>query len=63
MEISVRIYNAIHSERIETIRDLVSRTENEMLLIPNFGRTSLYTLRKALGKLGLNFKLSLRNYD
>ena len=39
------------AENIETVGDLVGRTEEEMLKVRNFGKTSLVEIREKLGEL------------
>ncbi len=61
MELSVRSYNCLSGENIVYIADLVQKTENEMLKLPNFGRKSLNELRDNLKAMGLNFGMNLDN--
>jgi DNA-directed RNA polymerase subunit alpha len=49
----VRAYNCLEAENIQTVRDLVGRTEEEMLKVRNFGKTSLVEIREKLQELGL----------
>jgi DNA-directed RNA polymerase subunit alpha len=53
LELSVRASNCLESENISTIRELVARTEDDLLRIRNFGQTSLDELKEKLGELGL----------
>ena len=62
MELSVRSYNCLQSENINLIGDLVQRTENEMLKLPNFGRKSLNELKDNLEVLGLTFGMEIDNW-
>ncbi len=55
LELSVRSYNCLKNANIQTIRDLVQRTEAEMLRTKNFGRKSLNEIKEILGGLGLSF--------
>jgi DNA-directed RNA polymerase subunit alpha len=48
LELSVRATNCLESEQITTVRDLVMRTEDELLEVRNFGET---TLKEVKGKL------------
>lgn len=59
MELSVRSYNCLCSENILYIADLVEKTENEMLKLPNFGRKSLNELKDNLKAMNLNFGTDL----
>jgi DNA-directed RNA polymerase subunit alpha len=53
MDLSVRASNSLEAEGIQTIGDLVSRTEDELMMIKNFGRTSYKEIQKQLEKLNL----------
>ena len=48
LDISIRAQNALHSEGIQTIGELVSRHETELLKTPNLGRKSLQEIKDAL---------------
>ena len=52
---SVRSYNCLKNANIQTIGDLVQKTEAEMLRTKNFGRKSLNEIKEILGGLGLSF--------
>jgi DNA-directed RNA polymerase subunit alpha len=51
----VRSYNCLKNANIQTIGDLVQKTEAEMLRTKNFGRKSLNEIKEILGNLGLSF--------
>ena len=53
LELGVRSYNCLKRVGIETIGDLVSKTENELSAIPNFGRKSIEEVKDALAAHGL----------
>ena len=53
LELSVRSYNCLKNANIQTIRELVQKTENEMLRTKNFGRKSLNEIKEILTKMGL----------
>jgi len=55
LELSVRSYNCLKNANIQTIGDLVQRTEAEMLRTKNFGRKSLNEIKEILRGLGLEF--------
>lgn len=55
LELSVRSYNCLKNANIQTIGDLVQRTEAEMLRTKNFGRKSLNEIKELLAGLGLSF--------
>ncbi len=54
LELSVRSYNCLKNASIQTIGDLVVRTEADMLKTKNFGRKSLNEIREILGGMGLS---------
>lgn len=55
MELSVRSYNCLKNADIRTIRDLVKRTEREMMSTKNFGKKSLNEIKDLLHGMGLDF--------
>ncbi len=55
LELSVRSYNCLKNANIQTIADLVQRTEAEMLRTKNFGRKSLNEIKEILAGMGLQF--------
>jgi DNA-directed RNA polymerase subunit alpha len=59
LELSVRSYNCLKNAGIETVRDLVQRTESELLKTKNFGRKSLNEIKELLAdmklQLGMRF--------
>jgi DNA-directed RNA polymerase subunit alpha len=59
LDLSVRSANCLKNANINNLRDLVRKTEREMLETKNFGRKSLEELQEVLGKLGLNFGMGV----
>jgi DNA-directed RNA polymerase subunit alpha len=55
LELSVRSYNCLKNANIQTIGDLVQKSEAEMLRTKNFGRKSLNEIKEILGNLSLSF--------
>jgi DNA-directed RNA polymerase subunit alpha len=55
LELSVRSYNCLKNANIQTICDLVQKSEAEMLRTKNFGRKSLNEIKEILAGLGLSF--------
>jgi len=53
LDLSVRASNCLESENIHTVRDLVSRNEDELLELRNFGETTLTEVREKLADVGL----------
>ena len=56
LELGVRSYNCLKRVGIETIGDLVSKSENELASIPNFGRKSIEEVKETLATHGLNLR-------
>jgi DNA-directed RNA polymerase subunit alpha len=54
LELSVRATNCLESEGITTVRDLVSRSEDQLLTVRNFGETTLKEVRTKLHEIGLD---------
>ena len=59
LELSVRSYNCLKNANIRTIRELVQKTEGEMLKTKNFGRKSLNEIKEILGTMGLSLGMRL----
>jgi DNA-directed RNA polymerase subunit alpha len=53
LNLSLRAKNCLHEEGIQTIRDLVSRSREDLLEVRNFGETTLEEIEEKLGELGL----------
>jgi len=53
LELSVRATNCLESENINTVRDLVQRSEDQLLEVRNFGETTLTEVREKLADIGL----------
>jgi DNA-directed RNA polymerase subunit alpha len=54
LELSVRSYNCLKNANIQTIGELVQKTEAEMLRTKNFGRKSLNEIKEILTTMGLS---------
>lgn len=59
LELSVRSFNCLEAASIKTIRDLVQKSESEMLKYRNFGRKSLSEIKAILKEMGLGFNMEL----
>ena len=59
LELSVRSYNCLKNANIRTIRELVQKTEGEMLKTKNFGRKSLNEIKEILAGMGLSLGMRL----
>lgn len=55
LELSVRSYNCLKNADIRSIRDLIKKTEREMLSTKNFGKKSLTEIKDLLHGMGLDF--------
>jgi DNA-directed RNA polymerase subunit alpha len=55
LDLSVRSANSLKNANIHTLRDLVRRSEKDMLETKNFGKKSLEEVQEVLDKLGLRF--------
>ncbi|MCL4163362.1 UNVERIFIED_CONTAM: hypothetical protein GTU68_027653, partial [Idotea baltica] len=53
LELEVRATNCLESEGIATVRDLVGRSEDQLLTVRNFGETTLVEVREQLSEIGL----------
>jgi DNA-directed RNA polymerase subunit alpha len=56
LELGVRSYNCLKRVGIETIGDLVMKTETELAAIPNFGKKSIEEVKETLAAHGLNLR-------
>ncbi len=54
LDLSVRANNCLESARIQTVRDLVSKTDSDLLKVRSFGKTSLREVKRRLADLGLS---------
>ncbi len=59
LELSVRAANCLKAAEIKTIRDLVQRTESEMLSFHNFGKKSLDEIKSILDSMGLELGMDV----
>jgi DNA-directed RNA polymerase subunit alpha len=56
LELGVRSYNCLKRVGIETIGDLVTKTESDLAAIPNFGKKSIEEVKETLAAHGLNLR-------
>ncbi len=59
LKLSVRANNCLEAAQIRTVRDLVQRTEDQLLEFRNFGETTLTEVREKLTALGLHLGMRL----
>ena len=58
LDLSVRASNCLEYANIKTLGELVTREEDELLELKNFGKTTLVEIKKKLNQLGLSFKVN-----
>ncbi len=61
LELSVRATNCLESEGITNVRQLVSRDEDQLLTVRNFGETTLKEVRAKLNEIGLNLGMNVKS--
>ena len=59
LELSVRSYNCLKNANIRNIRELVTKSETDMVKTKNFGRKSLTEIKEILSGMGLSFAMKL----
>ncbi len=59
LELSVRSYNCLKNANIQTIGELVQKSEAEMLKTKNFGRKSLNEIKEILASMGLSLGMKI----
>ncbi|MCH7948360.1 MAG: DNA-directed RNA polymerase subunit alpha [candidate division Zixibacteria bacterium] len=62
LELSVRSSNCLRAANIQTIQELVTKSESEMLKFRNFGRKSLNEISSILEEMGLHFGMDIGQY-
>jgi DNA-directed RNA polymerase subunit alpha len=56
LELGVRSYNCLKRAGIQTVGDLISKSEGELAAIPNFGKKSIDEVVETLSQRGLNLR-------
>ena len=56
LELSVRAYNCLKRAGIDTVEDLTSKTEEDMIKVRNLGKKSLEEVIQKLHSLGLTLR-------
>ncbi len=59
LDLSVRANNCLESARIATVRDLVKKTDTDLLKVRSFGKTSLREVKRKLADMGLSLGMDL----
>ena len=63
LDLSVRAHNCLERANIKTVRELVTKTERELLEYKGFGRVSLFEIKEQLAKMGLSLGMDLDDED
>ena len=58
----MRSYNCLKNANIQTIGELVQKTESEMLKTKNFGRKSLKEIKEILANMGLSLGMKIDSW-
>ena len=61
LDLSVRANNCLESAKIATVRELVKKTDADLLKVRSFGKTSLREVKRKLADLGLSLGMDLDN--
>lgn len=59
LDLSVRANNCLESAKIQTVRDLVQKTDSDLLKVRSFGKTSLREVKRKLADMGLSLGMDL----
>ena len=59
LELSIRVMNALIQNDIKTVGDLVQKTRDELIRIPNFGRKSLNEIKEVLSSMSLELGMNI----
>jgi DNA-directed RNA polymerase subunit alpha len=59
LDLSVRANNCLESAKIQNVRDLVKKTDADLLKVRSFGKTSLREVKRKLADLGLSLGMDL----
>jgi DNA-directed RNA polymerase subunit alpha len=63
LELTVRSYNCLKREGINTVAELIGLTEDQLMNIRNFGSKSVDEVRDKLQSMGLKFKDSIPGFE
>ena len=59
LDLSVRANNCLESAKIQTVRDLVKKSDSDLLKVRSFGKTSLREVKRKLADMGLSLGMDL----
>jgi DNA-directed RNA polymerase subunit alpha len=63
LDLTVRAYNCLKREGINTVSELIALSEDQLMNIRNFGSKSVDEVREKLASLGLRFKDAVPGFD
>lgn len=63
LEVSVRCANCLHAAKIEYVKELVTKTETELLRLRNFGKKSLEEVETVLDRYGLHLGMDAKEVE
>lgn len=63
LDLTVRSYNCLKREGINTVSELIALSEDQLMNIRNFGSKSVDEVRDKLSELGLKFKDAVPGFD
>ncbi|MEN9872087.1 MAG: hypothetical protein RL450_22 [Actinomycetota bacterium] len=63
LDLTVRSYNCLKREGINTVSELIALSEDQLMNIRNFGSKSVDEVREKLAGLGLRFKDAVPGFD
>ena len=63
LDLTVRSYNCLKREGINTVSELIALSEDQLMNIRNFGSKSVDEVRDKLASMGLRFKDSVPGFD
>lgn len=61
LDLSVRANNCLESAKIQSVRDLVKKTDADLLKVRSFGKTSLREVKRKLADLGLSLGMDVEH--
>jgi DNA-directed RNA polymerase subunit alpha len=59
LDLSVRANNCLESAKIQSVRDLVKKNDQDLLKVRSFGKTSLREVKRRLADMGLSLGMDL----
>lgn len=63
LDLSVRSYNCLKREGVNTVSELVALSESQLMNIRNFGQKSVFEVRDKLLEMGLSLKDAVAEYE